>query len=161
MYYLNIYSVRFSSHPKKRKKQFLTSLLFHSHQCLMWASTAERLSRPIRTLSSLNLTTTRPWRSASKDNIDLTSHLMMRVNMGNADLTFIPVTWSASLCSFMSHSLYKCNFSLRACASAALKDVAAYFTKEQGQVAVSKRTTETVPLITIIHNDSLCMFSSQ
>lgn len=39
--------------------------------------------------------------------------------------------------------------SLRACASAALKDVAAYFTKEQGQVAVSKRTTETVPLFTI------------
>lgn len=30
---------------------------------------------------------------------------------------------------------------LRACAAAALKDVAAYFTKEQGQVAVSEQTT--------------------
>uniref|UniRef100_A0A7N5ZX83 6-phosphofructo-2-kinase domain-containing protein n=1 Tax=Anabas testudineus TaxID=64144 RepID=A0A7N5ZX83_ANATE len=37
----------------------------------------------------------------------------------------------------------------KACAAAALKDVTAYFTKEQGQVAVSKRTTETVPLITM------------
>ncbi|XP_031146476.2 6-phosphofructo-2-kinase/fructose-2,6-bisphosphatase-like [Sander lucioperca] len=33
----------------------------------------------------------------------------------------------------------------KACAAAALKDVAAYFSKEQGQVAVSKRTPETVP----------------
>lgn len=39
------------------------------------------------------------------------------------------------------------DLSLRACAAAALKDVAAYFTKEHGQVAVSKRTTETVPPI--------------
>uniref|UniRef100_A0A8C6PUZ0 6-phosphofructo-2-kinase/fructose-2,6-biphosphatase 1 n=1 Tax=Nothobranchius furzeri TaxID=105023 RepID=A0A8C6PUZ0_NOTFU len=31
----------------------------------------------------------------------------------------------------------------KACASAALKDVAAYFSKEHGQVAVSKRTTKT------------------
>lgn len=45
--------------------------------------------------------------------------------------------------------------SLRACASAALKDVSAYFSKEQGQVAVSKRTTETVPLITIKPTESL------
>lgn len=35
----------------------------------------------------------------------------------------------------------QCHLSLRACAAAALKDVAAYFTKEQGQVAVSKQTT--------------------
>lgn len=37
-----------------------------------------------------------------------------------------------------------CVSSLRACASAALRDVAAYFTKEHGQVAVSKRLTDTV-----------------
>lgn len=32
----------------------------------------------------------------------------------------------------------------RACAAAALKDVATYFTKEEGQVAVSERTTGNV-----------------
>lgn len=31
---------------------------------------------------------------------------------------------------------------VRACAAAALKDVATYFTKEEGQVAVSERTSE-------------------
>lgn len=50
---------------------------------------------------------------------------------------------------FVLLCLYDCNFSLRACAAAALKDVTAYFTQEQGQVAVSKRTTGTVPLITL------------
>lgn len=48
---------------------------------------------------------------------------------------------------FVHNVHLKSNFSLRACAAAALKDVAVYFTKEQGQVAVSKRTAETVPLI--------------
>lgn len=32
--------------------------------------------------------------------------------------------------------------SARACAAAALRDVATYFTKEEGQVAVSERTSE-------------------
>lgn len=41
---------------------------------------------------------------------------------------------------FLFSAVGQYDFSLRACASAALKDVAAYFTKEQGQVAVSKRT---------------------
>lgn len=59
---------------------------------------------------------------------------------------------------FMLLCRYDCNFSLRACAATALKDVTDYFTKEQGQVAVSKRTTETVPLITIKHSHHLRVF---
>jgi hypothetical protein len=38
---------------------------------------------------------------------------------------------------------------VRACAAAALKDLAAYFTQEQGQVAVSRRTNRAVQLMQI------------
>lgn len=60
------------------------------------------------------------------------------------------ITCYGHLIQFISpftHQVFiNCHFSLRACAAAALKDVSIYFTKEQGQVAVSKRTSENVPL---------------
>lgn len=39
-------------------------------------------------------------------------------------------------------SVNSCRVFVRACAAAALRDVATYFTKEEGQVAVSERTSE-------------------
>lgn len=80
---------------------------------------------------------------------------MLRVIMRNSHL----IGLFCSFCSFACKVYIKCNFSLRACAAAALKDVAAYFTKEQGQVAVSKRTTETVPLIALKYSDSFLFCS--
>lgn len=79
---------------------------------------------------------------------------MLRVIVGNCHYSFILTTCINLSLLFLIHANWLncvnwCNFSLRACAAAALKDVTAYFTKEKGQVAVSKRTTETVPLITI------------
>lgn len=44
----------------------------------------------------------------------------------------------------LSQVLTDCNVFVRACAAAALRDVTTYFTKEEGQVAVSERTTESV-----------------
>uniref|UniRef100_A0AAX7T4V3 6-phosphofructo-2-kinase domain-containing protein n=1 Tax=Astatotilapia calliptera TaxID=8154 RepID=A0AAX7T4V3_ASTCA len=44
---------------------------------------------------------------------------------------------------FLSLCIYECHFSPRACAAAALKDVALYFTKELGQVAVFDATNTT------------------
>lgn len=41
-------------------------------------------------------------------------------------------------------SVNSCRVFVRACAAAALRDVATYFTKEEGQVAVSERTSENV-----------------
>lgn len=92
-------------------------------------------------MSSSNLTTKRPWESASKDHTD----------------DFVCVCYLIWCGVF----IIMCPSCLRACASAALKDVATYFTKEQGQVAVSKRTTEPVPLFTIKHTLSLCLCETE
>lgn len=69
----------------------------------------------------------------------------MHANVANGQIHNMLLTSDSINFTFHSSSIHSLSL-LRACAAAALKDVTIYFTKEQGQVAVSKRTSENVPL---------------
>ena len=134
-------------------------------QSSTWASTAGKPSRATRVLSSSCQKTKTPWgfastkhcRSARSSNDSAkTQRFSYSVRWGENCFAYCfsliirhkcPV-FKSTWCPYgtgPAPCVSDCVFYHSACASAALQDLTAYFSKEHGQVAVSKSTTETPP----------------